>query len=404
MYKVYKPTTDKDAEQIYELLRTVFRGEDVDKLVKRLLEYYPETGLNNLFTVRDGGKIVATLILIPQTWIMDGFELKVAEMGCVATHPDHRRKGLQALLNREFDKTATNEGYDLCALAGIPFFYRQFGYEYSVELDHTSTIPVHLIKGKGRVVRYRVFKGSDIPEASKLFESSQKDYFVKQKRTQAVWNIQQSTHYYKGEPFESYILRDEGGILGYLRLREDKNQKVLYLNEACLRNNADPERVLGLLKSYCQSNKLETIVSRLSYEDELSRRLRSLGAEQKKPYAWQVKIVDYLKLFQRLAPLLEKRLKSSKFSKLDETLNLNFRKFTIQICIREGRIVEVEKTDDCSDRTIGLNPYVFPKLLLGYRRIGELEYSHPDFSIKHTHKKLMEILFPGGPGYIHHVY
>ena len=402
MYKVYKPTTDEDVEQIYELLRTVFKGEDVDRLVKRLLEFYPETGLSNLFTIKDDESTVATLMMIPQTWIMDGLELKVAEMGCVATHPDHRRRGLQQLLNREFDKKARVEGYDLCVLAGIPYFYRQFGYEYSVELDHFATIPVRQLPGKSRV-SYRSFKESDIPEAMKLFEESQKSYFVEQKRTQAIWDMQQSTNFYNGEPFDSYTLTDEEGMIAYIRVKDDKKQKALYLNEACLRKKGDPEQVLGLLKRYCESNKLETIISRLSYEDVLSQRLKDLGASQNRPYAWQVKIVDYLGIFKKLTPLLERRLKSSKL-KLDETLSFNFRKFTIQIKVKNGRIIDIQKTDDCNDRTIGLNPYIFPKLLLGYRRIEELEFAYPDFSVKNTHKDLMKTLFPASPGYIHHVY
>ena len=292
MYKVYKPKTEEDVEQIFELLRTVFKGEDVDKLVKRLLEYYPETSIHNLFSVRDDQNIVATLILIPQTWIMDGFELKVAEMGCVATHPNHRGRGLQQLLNKEFDKTVVKGDYDLSALAGIPYFYRQFGYEYSVELDHYTTIPVNLLQGKSGA-RYRAFKESDIHAAVKLFEESQDRYYVKQKRTRDIWRMQQLTNYYRGEPFEAYTLIDEEGMLAYMRLREDKNQKTLYINEACLRSPKASEKVLDVLKRYCKTNNLATLVSRLGYVDELSNRLLSLGAQQVQPYAWQVKIVDY---------------------------------------------------------------------------------------------------------------
>ena len=109
-------------------------------------------------------------------------------------------------------------------MAGIPYFYRQFGYEYSVELDHFATIPVRQLPGKSRV-SYRSFKESDIPEAMKLFEESQKSYFVEQKRTQAIWDMQQSTNFYNGEPFDSYTLTDEEGMIAYIRVKDDKDIK-----------------------------------------------------------------------------------------------------------------------------------------------------------------------------------
>jgi hypothetical protein len=272
-----------------------------------------------------------------------------------------------------------------------------------VELDHCTTIPVNLLHGKSGA-RYRAFKESDIHAAVRLFEESQNRYFVKQKRTRDIWRMQQLTNHYRGEPFEAYTLIDEEGMLAYMRLREDKNQKTLYINEACLRTPEASEKVLDVLKRYCKTNNLATLVSRLSYGDEISHRLLSLGAQQVQPYAWQVKIVDYFKLFKKLIPLLEKRLASSNFRKLDDTLNFNFRIFTIRLRVKEGRIIEVEKTDNCTDRTIGLNPYVFPQLLLGYRRREELEHYCPDFRIKSAHKELVDTLFPGGYGYIHHVY
>jgi predicted acetyltransferase len=403
MYKFYKPSTDEDIKQIYQLMRTVFKSEEIDRLVKNLIENHPEITLDNLFCILDDGKIIASLIMIPQTWIVDGLEIKVAEMGCVATHPEYRGRGLQHILNEKFDNYASNNGFDLCALAGIPYFYRQFGYEYSVELDHMISLSLSAIQSK-EVTKFRRFDVSDIQAASELLVKSQKRYFIKQKRTRDIWEIQQSTMYYKGEPFEAYSLRDAEGLLAYLRLRQSKKEKTLYLNEACVRDPEACEQVLNFIKSFGRRGRLEKLVSRLSYEDDLSQQLLNFGANQSRPYAWQVKIIDYLEMFKRIAPLLERRLKASQFSGLDEILNFNFRKFTINLKISKGVVEEVRKSDDCTDRTIGLNPYIFPQLLLGYKSREELEFAYPDFSVRETHKELIDTLFPTGPGYIHYVY
>ncbi|MCK4703635.1 GNAT family N-acetyltransferase, partial [Candidatus Bathyarchaeota archaeon] len=105
-YGFKKPRIDADVEQVYALMRIVFPKEDVDGLVRRLLDLYPPMTLDHLFAVTYGDETVASLVLIPQTWVMDGVELKVAEMGCVATHPDHRGRGLQRMLNERFDEAA----------------------------------------------------------------------------------------------------------------------------------------------------------------------------------------------------------------------------------------------------------------------------------------------------------
>ena len=65
---------------------------------------HPEMTARNFFALWDGDLMVATLNLIPQTWSLGGVPLKVAEMGLVATHPEYRNRGLQRMLNKEFDK------------------------------------------------------------------------------------------------------------------------------------------------------------------------------------------------------------------------------------------------------------------------------------------------------------
>jgi hypothetical protein len=103
--------------------------------------------------------------------------------------------------------------------------------------------------------------------------------------------------------------------------------------------------------------------------------------------------------------LFEMRLSQSEFQDLTEKLNLNFRRYTIQMAIEKGKVTGVQRLETCEDRTIGLNPLVFTKLLLGYRNREELEAEYPDFWIRPTHKKLIDVLFPKSPeSYIHVVY
>jgi hypothetical protein len=132
--------------------------------------------------------------------------------------------------------------------------------------------------------------------------------------------------------------------------------------------------------------------------------MMAIGGVSSAPYAWQVKIVNHLRLFRKITPLLEYRLRDSGLGDLTQALRLNFRKFSIVLTLEEGKITGVESSDDCRDRTIGLNPYVFPQLLLGYRDLRELEAAYPDVRVRETHRPILEATFPKGPGFIHHIY
>jgi hypothetical protein len=111
-----------------------------------------------------------------------------------------------------------------------------------------------------------------------------------------------------------------------------------------------------------------------------------------------------VKIFQKIKPLLERRLAESIYCHLTEKLNFNFRRYTVQIIVENGVISDIRKLDSNEDRTIGLNPLVFTQLLLGHRSREELEAAYPDFGIHPSHKHLIDVLFPKLPSYIHSTY
>ncbi len=385
-------------------MRVVFPDEKVDTLIRRLLDHYTEITIDHIFSVRSGGETVAALIMIPQTWVLDGVELRVAEMGCVATRPDHRRRGLQRILNDAFDGYAAERGFDLCALAGIPYFYRQFGYEYAVDLDHSTTLDADRIPDTENSLEARPFSEDDVDAASAMLDEAQSRYHVSCPRTRGVWLMQHRTGHYNGEPYKAVALTAGGELKAYVRYGVDASNGVLVLKEAGLESPRYAEQVLAYIGATCKAYGATKVNSKQFYGDEPTRTIVGLGGVSVAPYAWQVKVLDHLGLFRKLAPLLESRLRGSGYGSLCETLNLNFRKFNIEVTVKEGKIVGIERGVDCIDRTIGLNPYVFPQLLFGHRGVHELEAAYPDFRVRDTHRPLLEAMFLRRPGYIFHVY
>ncbi len=79
-------------------------------------------------------KIVSSLNLIPQTWSYEGIEFGVGRPELVGTLPEFRGKGLVRAQFDEIHKWCIERNMPVQAITGIPYFYRQFGYEMALDL------------------------------------------------------------------------------------------------------------------------------------------------------------------------------------------------------------------------------------------------------------------------------
>lgn len=207
---------EHDWEEYSKLLQTAFPGEGVDILARRLRNNHPSMTFRNFFSLWDGDRMVATLNLIPQTWSLGGIELKVAEMGLVASDPDYRNKGLQRILNKHFDKHLKEDCYHLAAIEGIPFFYRQFGYEYSVPLDEWASLPLQNLPTQ---MSYDISSliTEDVPRVMELLEVCQKKYLVHSIRSREEWEAQERNGHVGESTSRTYIVKRHGSAVAYFR-------------------------------------------------------------------------------------------------------------------------------------------------------------------------------------------
>jgi len=397
--------TSEDIEENLEIMRRVFgQNEGVDLLVKKFIYNHPKMTLKNHFVIKHHGKMVATLNLIPLNWSIDDIPLKVAEMGCVATLEEYRHQGLMRRLVNEYHEAIAEQGYDLSVIEGIPYFYRQFGYEYALPLNEETRIPMEKLPDYKSKLAIRPFTNKDIPEAMKLLTKAQEKFYVHGTRDEQIWKMQQETNMISEHRFEAYALENNDKMIAYFRIIRKPESKELILLEVTDTDCPATNAILSFIKNIGKKGQFETLVARTSYYDPLTRILVALGAEQRvPPYAWQIRVTDYACLLQKMKPLFEKRIARSEYCGLTEEVNLNFRRYIIQMTFENGVITKVQKLSSAETCTVGVNPLVFIKLLLGYRCREELEMSYPDFYVHAKHKRLVDILFPQLPSYIHSV-
>lgn len=403
-YTFAKPETDEDYEALYRVMDAAFGDEDVRSITRRFVEHHPGMGREHVFMVKHDDNTVAGLLLIPQIWRLGEVELKVAEMGCVGTDPEHRRKGVQWILNNEFDKYAMEQGFDLCVLAGIPYFYRQFGYQYAIELDYSTEINLEKIPENESEIQVEDFSEEHIEKADMFLRKAQEGYLVHSVRTEGIWEMQQKTGTYGGEPFQAASLHRGGEFVGYYRYVVDNKKGTLYIRELGIDENVPVGDLAGVIKKHASGMDLTGIKTGLPHQDEVNRYLISLGAKTNRPYAWQVKILDLTNFLTKLRPVLEHRIEDSEFKGVNKDLVLNFWKFTVSMKIVEGKIVSIEKVQGEKDRTIGLNPDAFIMMVFGYKSRVELEKMYPDFWVRGDLGGLMGVMFSKQSSYIHYCY
>jgi hypothetical protein len=129
-------TDERDVERL-ATFNTHIHGAGVGALTQALIREHPATRPAHWLYIEDTttGQIVSSLCLLPWLWRYEEVTLRAGEMGLVGTLEPYRHRGLIRTLNEHFTTLLHTEGFDLSHIQGIPYFYRQFGYEYALPLE-----------------------------------------------------------------------------------------------------------------------------------------------------------------------------------------------------------------------------------------------------------------------------
>lgn len=169
-------------------------------------------------------------------------------MGCVATLEGYRHRGLMRKLINEYHKEVEAQGYNLSVIEGIPYFYRQFGYDYSVTLDEETRIRLEKLPHFEAELEIRSFIGEDIPQAMKLLSQSQSKFYVHSVRDEQIWKLQQETAVAGEYCFEAYAVEDDGIMVAYFRISRKPEEKELILREVAGTDYSASMAILSFLK------------------------------------------------------------------------------------------------------------------------------------------------------------
>jgi hypothetical protein len=358
-------------------------------------------------------RIVSSLNLIPQTWTYEGIPFGVGRPELVGTLPEFRGRGLVRAQFDEIHRWCEARNLPVQTITGIPYFYRQFGYEMALDFSgrrfgFEPHVP-KLKKGEKEPYHIRPAAESDLPFIAKVYKQTQTRYAIFGVRGMDVFAYELNGQSSKnGNHFEVRILEDgRGKRIGYFQ-----HLNFLYMNGVTvvgyeLNSGASwldvtPPVVRYLWETggkYAKRNgqSCNSFRFMLGAEHPAYEALGDALPAFRPPYAWYLRVPDLPVFIRHIAPALEKRLAESVAAGFSGELKISFYCDGLRLVFARGRLKTVEawksKTND--DESAAFPDLTFLQLLFGYRSFDELRFAFKDcYWSNHTARVLLNALFP----------
>ena len=401
---------EQDVERVAALTKTVFEGEEVDTLTRGLFLHHPDTSLDDLIFVQDekSGKAVSTLCLIPWTWRCEDVEIPAGEMGIVGTHEGYRNRGLIRKQVELFKQRLRERGCLLSQIQGIPYYYRQLGYEYALPLERWLTLQARQIPDQPEsTFTFRQATVDDIPTLMRLYDETTQDLAIHTARDEAIWRYLLTDT--KGTEMErdTLLIKDPGGqAAGYVCIAHHGFGEELNVNEVSRLSYDAALATLQHAKKLSIKREKPGIRLNLALGCTLSQVALSLGGHDGGAYAWQIHIPDVAALLRALAPVLERRIAASSLAGLTQDVRISLYRETIQLRFAAGKVTEVANAGFTTwhDEPIRFPPLQFTPLVLGYRTWQELKAAFPDVDVTPKARLLVDTMFPKTESFIYTLY
>ena len=366
------------------------------------------------------GRIVSTLNLISQTWSYEGIKFGVGRIELVGTLPEFRKRGLVRLQFDEVHKWSVERGQIVQAITGIPFYYRQFGYEMAIDLEgrrfgHEAHVP-KLKDGEQESYHVRPAREADLPFIAKTYDEIRKRNMIVCERTPELFRYELS----RQDIDHAYALTRI--------IEDDKREPVGYLKHLSFVGNVSLSLIVYELKAGASWLDVTPSVARYlwqtgqEYAQRDGKTCASFGfalgeahpaydaikdrlPDVRGSYAWYVRVPDLPGFLNHIKPALERRLAESIATESSREIKVGFYRGGLRFVIERGKIIVIEawKPNPPSDEgNIAFPNLTFLQMVFGYRSYEELHYAFPDcWCDDEDVRVLMNALFPKKTSSIH---
>ncbi|MCP4541273.1 MAG: GNAT family N-acetyltransferase [Chloroflexi bacterium] len=397
-----------DVERVAEFNGSI-HGPEIVSMTHNLFIHHPNTKKEDLIFVEDekNDQIVSSLCLIPWTWRYENVEIPTGEMGIVGTLEEYRHRGLVRAQVEYFKRRLGERGCLLSQIQGIPYYYRQFGYEYALPLEGGLRLEIRYIPAPSddMLFTFRLATLQDVPTLMQLYDEASQDLTISATRDKAIWRYL-LTHSKGTEPEqEIWIIEDaENQGVGYVCVPKHHFGEELVASEVSQMGYEAATATMHHLKTLTVERKKPGIRFNLPANCTLMQLARSFDAYDMGTYAWQIHVPNFAALLRTLIPVFERRVAGSPFAGLTKDAHINLYHETIRLHFKAGKLVEVASLGFVEGRDIRVPPLQFVPLILGYRSVKELQAVYPDVSVEPPWRLLADTLFPQVTSFIQTIY
>jgi hypothetical protein len=375
---------------------------------------HPTTGIDDFTVVVDEdarGQIVSAAVLISQVWSYDGLRFGCGRPELIATEELYRRRGLVSDQMAALHAKSEARGELVQAITGIPWFYRQFGYEMAIDLGGSIILPVTAVAKlpEGQTEHFRLRRASleDMSHLEKLYDIQCRPSLLRCERDESIWRYEILNGLNTDVPMRNrhMIETTEGQIAGYVefvifpkadRIRELAVYKDWSMRDICWflarKMKEDSER-----SDDQTGSGITNITFALGRQHPAYDALDPELGPAQKPYAWYIRVADLPGLLAHFSEALERRLQEGAMAGYSGQLKLNFYVSQLSLTFKDGKIVDIGayEPNNFFDGDAFFPELTFLQLLFGYRSLDELKFAHPDcFTEKNEATVLLPILFP----------
>jgi hypothetical protein len=324
----------------------------------------------------------------------------------VGTLEPYRRRGLIRAQVDYFKRRLRERGCLLSHIQGIPTYYRQFGYEYTLPLEGGLRLELRYVPAPSQEpFQFHLATIDDLPILARLYEEASQDLVISAVRDPAIWRYL-LTHSQETEMKQDiYLLRNaEEAAAGYMCVPHTHFGEELVISEVSRLGFDAALAVLNHAKKLAAERNKPGLRLNLPANSTLMRLARPLDGYDMGTYAWQIHVPDTIALLRALAPVLEHRISGSPFAGLTHDLRLNLYTETALLRFKEGNLTEVATEGPTGKGEASFPPRQFVPVLLGYRTVEEQHAAHPDVDVTPVWRLLIDTLFPKVPSFIHTIY
>src|SRR5262245_1493968 len=391
---VLRWSTAADAEGLGQLYGHVFRENAEAPLNMYTIAWTNDllSGRHPLITPGDfalvedtrQGTIVSATCLLAQTWEYEGIPFPIGRPEVVATAPDYRNRGLVRAIFELIHARSAAQGHMAQGITGIPYYYRQFGYEYALNLAGKRTVFFAAIPKLKSVASepftLRDATMDDLPLLMRLYDRERARGPVSTRIDEDYWRWamtkenEGSEEEWYAKLIESadkrpvgYVLhrrRRWGSQLGITALALEPDVSLVTAMPSLLRSlQAVAEGLPGWRPDAPAADRL---LFGFGAAHPVYDALGDLGDTYDPPYAWYVRVPDLPGFIRHIAPALERRLVDSPAAGHTGELKLNFYRGGLRLAFEGGRITTAEdwRTQIWGPQPdAGFPPLVFLQLL-----------------------------------------